>query len=158
MWTKWTAKGNRDAGSSCSCDRRLHWYLAEYLYIILMALIHTAVTMLTSRHALEREKKYHCGGDSWRGGLFTKQLKKRVKAVFLLGCYWCIFHGTGNSAQLCQNVGISGGGGVWTPQKPPSVRHCTTAHCEPMGPLVISKRSSLILLRHHASSIKLSPD
>jgi len=44
-----------------------------------------------------------------------------VKAVFLLGCYGCIFHGTGNSAQLCQNFGISEG--VWTPQTPPSVRH-----------------------------------
>jgi hypothetical protein len=26
------------------------------------------------------------------------------------GCYGCIFHGAGNSAQLCQNFGISGGG------------------------------------------------
>jgi hypothetical protein len=42
--------------------------------------------------------------------------------VFLLGCYGCIFHGAGNSAQLCQNFGISGGGGSfeWIP---PSVRH-----------------------------------
>jgi hypothetical protein len=47
-----------------------------------------------------------------------------VKPVFLLGCYECIFHGTGNSAQLCQNFRISGGGGrVLTPQTPPSVRH-----------------------------------
>ena len=23
-----------------------------------------------------REKKYHCGGHRWRGGLFTQQLKK----------------------------------------------------------------------------------
>ena len=51
-----------------------------------MALIHTSVTMLTSRHVLEK-KKYGCGGHSRRGGLFTKQLKKLVKAVFLLGCY-----------------------------------------------------------------------
>jgi hypothetical protein len=43
--------------------------------------------------------------------------------VVLLGCYGCIFHGTGNSAQLCQNFGISGGGGGWTPQTPLSVRH-----------------------------------
>ena len=73
--------------------------------------------MLTSRHALDR-KKHHCGGHSWRGGLFTKQLKKWVKAVFLLGCYGCIFHGTGNSAQLCQNFGISGGGGFEHPKAP----------------------------------------
>jgi hypothetical protein len=33
-----------------------------------------------------------------------------VKPVFLLGCYGCIFHGTGNSAQLCQNFGILGEG------------------------------------------------
>jgi hypothetical protein len=32
---------------------------------------------------------------------------KWVKLVFLLGYYGCIFHGTGNSAQLCQNFGIS---------------------------------------------------
>jgi len=86
-----------------------------------MALIHTSLTMLTSRHALER-KKYHCEGDSWRGGLFTKQLKKWVKAVFLLGFYGYIFHGTGNSSQLCQNFGISGGLNTPNPS-PPSVRH-----------------------------------
>jgi hypothetical protein len=32
-----------------------------------------------------------------------------VKHIFLLGCYRCIFHGTGNAAQLCQNFGIWGG-------------------------------------------------
>ena len=63
--------------------------------------------MLTARHVLERKKNATVGGGhSWRGGLFTKQIKKLVKAVFLLGCYGCIFHGTGNSAQLCQNLGI----------------------------------------------------
>jgi hypothetical protein len=35
------------------------------------------------------------------------------------GCYGCIFHGTENSAQLCQIFGISGGGG-FEPPKPPS--------------------------------------
>jgi hypothetical protein len=83
MRTKWNAKGNRDAGYSCSCDRELHRYLAEYLYGIVMALIHTSVIMLTSRHALEG-KKYHCGGDSWRGGLFTKQLKKMSESRILV--------------------------------------------------------------------------
>ena len=82
--------------------------------------------MLTSRHALERKKNTTVGGHSWRGGLFTKQLKKLVKAAFLLGCYGCIFHGTGNSGQLCQNFGISGVGGFEHPKPPPpSVRHCT---------------------------------
>ena len=66
----------------------------------------------------ERRNTTVGGSHSWRGGLFTKQLKKWVKAVFLVGCYGCIFHVTGNSAQLCQNFGISGGG-VWTPQTPP---------------------------------------
>jgi hypothetical protein len=33
-----------------------------------------------------------------------------MKPIFWLGCYGCIFHGTGNSAQLWQNFGISGGG------------------------------------------------
>jgi hypothetical protein len=74
------------------------------------------------RHVMPwRKTKYHCGGDSWRWGLFTKQLKKWVKVVFLLGCYGRIFHGTGNSAELCPNFGISGEG-LNTP-KPPSVRH-----------------------------------
>jgi len=30
MSTKWTTKGNRDAVSSCSCDRRLHRYLRKF--------------------------------------------------------------------------------------------------------------------------------
>jgi hypothetical protein len=34
---------------------------------------------------------------------------KWVKPVFWLGCYGCIFHGSGNSGQICQNFGISGG-------------------------------------------------
>jgi hypothetical protein len=34
----------------------------------------------------------------------------------------CIFHGTGNSARLCQNFRIISGGGVWTPQTPLWVR------------------------------------
>jgi hypothetical protein len=41
---------------------------------------------------------------------------KWVKPVSWLGCHGCIFHGTGNSAQLCQNFWISG---EWTPQTPP---------------------------------------
>ena len=51
-----------------------------------------------------------------------------MKAVFLLGCYGCIFHGTGNSAQLCQNFGISGrgGGGFEPPQTLP--RYATVSH------------------------------
>jgi hypothetical protein len=55
---------------------------------------------------------------------------KWVKPVFLLGCYGCIFHRTGNSAQLCQNFGISGG---WfeTPKPPPSVCHCSEQQSAP---------------------------
>jgi len=30
MRTQWTAKGNRDAGSSCLCDRGLHQYLRNF--------------------------------------------------------------------------------------------------------------------------------
>ena len=30
MRTQWTTKWNRDAGSSCSCDRGLHWYLRNF--------------------------------------------------------------------------------------------------------------------------------
>ena len=87
-----------------------------------------------------REKKYHCGGHSWQGGLFTKQFKKRVKAAFLLGCYGCIFHGTRNSAQLCQNFGISGEGGVEHPNPTPplSVRHWLTPH-----PFILCQHTSV---------------
>jgi hypothetical protein len=48
-----------------------------------------------------------------------RSIWKWAKPVFLLVCDGCIFHGTGNSAQLCQNFGISEGG-----VEPPSVRHC----------------------------------
>ena len=54
-----------------------------------------------------------------------------MKAVFLLGHrvttqlqltnipkYQSIFYGNGNSAQLCQNFGISGVGGLNTPNPP----------------------------------------
>jgi len=30
MRTQWTTKGNWDVGSSCSCDRGLHWYLRNF--------------------------------------------------------------------------------------------------------------------------------
>jgi hypothetical protein len=68
---------------------------------------------------LGEKKKYHCGGHSWRGGLFTKQVKISDSHI-LLDCYGCIFHGTGNSAQLCQNFGFFfwGGGGFNTPNPP----------------------------------------
>ena len=115
MRTKWTTKGNRDDGSSCSCDRGPHRYLAEYLYGILMALVHTSVTMLTSRYALER-KKYHCGGHSWRGELFTKQLKKMCESRILVRLLRMYFPRNWNSAQLCQNFGISAG--LNTPNSP----------------------------------------
>ena len=80
--------------------------------------------MLTSRHAMEREKNTTVGVIAGEE-VFSRNNKKWVKAVFLLGCYGCIFHGTGNSAQLCQNFGISGAG-VEHP-KPP--RRYATAHC-----------------------------
>jgi hypothetical protein len=47
-----------------------------------------------------------------------RSICKWMKLIYWLSCYGCI-HGTGNSSQLWQNFGISGGG--WTP---PSVRHC----------------------------------
>jgi hypothetical protein len=47
-----------------------------------------------------------------------------MKPIFWLGCYGYIVHGTGNSAQLWQNFGISGRG-VWTPNLP---RYATDWH------------------------------
>jgi hypothetical protein len=45
-----------------------------------------------------------------------------VKFSDVEGCYGCIFHGTGNSAQLCQNFGTTGGGGpLKHPKTNPSV-------------------------------------
>jgi hypothetical protein len=37
-----------------------------------------------------------------------RSIRKWAKWVFLLGYYGCIFHTTGNLAQLCENFGISG--------------------------------------------------
>ena len=98
---------------------------------------------------LGEKKKYHCGGDSWRGGLFTKRLKKWMKAVFLLGCYGCIFHGTWNSAQLCQNLGISGRGGFEHPNPPryaTDTTCCKSQRCAPEdGQMIAPKYVELIL-------------
>jgi hypothetical protein len=47
---------------------------------------------------------------------------KWVKSAFWLCCYGCIFHGTENSAQLCQNFGIWGGGVLNPPNSPPPPR------------------------------------
>jgi hypothetical protein len=45
-----------------------------------------------------------------------------MKPIFWLGFYRCTLHGTWNSAQLCQNFGISGG--VLPPNSPALVHHC----------------------------------
>jgi hypothetical protein len=63
-----------------------------------------------------------------------------VKPV-LLGWYGCIFHGTGNSAQLCQNFGISGVEPPPPPAPNPPVRHrhrlvVTDVSGQHMGPNV----------------------
>jgi hypothetical protein len=63
----------------------------------------------------QRERRSGGGSPPSHG---FRTIFKWVKPVFLLGCYGCIFHGTGNSAQLCQNFGISGGGGCEHPQTP----------------------------------------
>jgi hypothetical protein len=65
--------------------------------------------------------KFSCGQRADRTGMCGlyppsqtfRSICKWVKPVFLLGCYGCIFHGTGNSAQLYQNFRIGVGG---TPQ------------------------------------------
>jgi hypothetical protein len=49
-----------------------------------------------------------------------------VKPIFLLACYGCIFHGTRNSAQLCQNFGITWGRGGSAYQTP---RYATGVWC-----------------------------
>ena len=74
--------------------------------------------MLTSSHALEKKKIPLWGVIAGGEGFSRNNSKKLV--VFLLDCYGCIFHGTGNSAQLCQNFGISGGRGEFEhPKNPP---------------------------------------
>jgi hypothetical protein len=73
--------------------------------------------------ALKR-KKYHCGGDSWWGSLFMKQLKKWVKPVFLLSCYGCISTKLGIRLSFVKISEFRGGGG-WTPETPTSVHHCS---------------------------------
>jgi hypothetical protein len=53
---------------------------------------------------------------------------KWVKTVLLIDCYWCIFHGTGNLAQLCQTFWISRGG-----DKPPKPLRYPTGRCTCYG-------------------------
>jgi hypothetical protein len=53
----------------------------------------------------------------WHASQGFRSIRKWVNPVFLLGCYGCIFHGTGNSARISQNVGIRGGG--FDPPPPP---------------------------------------
>jgi hypothetical protein len=93
---------------------------------------------------------------------------KWVKPILWLGCYGCIFHGTGNSAQLCQNFGISGEGLSPSPHTP-SVRHCYTSPHNATAPnrspssqfscchyplltfilqLAIARNRDVILIRH----------
>jgi hypothetical protein len=55
-----------------------------------MVLIHTSVTMLTSRHALER-KKYNCGGDSWRERPFHEITQKMSESRILVRLLWMYF-------------------------------------------------------------------
>jgi hypothetical protein len=56
---------------------------------------------------------------------------KWMKPIVWLRCYGCIFHGTGNSAQLCQNFGISGGwGGGLTTQTLPLGTPLSTANSQ----------------------------
>jgi hypothetical protein len=51
----------------------------------------------------QRERGFGGGSPLVKG---FRLICKWVKPVFLLGCYGCIFHGTGNFAQFCQNFGV----------------------------------------------------
>jgi hypothetical protein len=53
------------------------------------------------------------------GDLGFRSICNPVRLCQTFGKYRCIFHGTGNSAQLCQKFGISEG-----VEPPPPVRHC----------------------------------
>jgi hypothetical protein len=56
----------------------------------------------------------------------SAQFVNEWNPVFVLGFYGCIFYGTGNSAQLCQNFGISGKGtGFELPTPPPQYAAAT---------------------------------
>jgi hypothetical protein len=69
----------------------------------------------------DRGQRERGSGDGSPLSQWFHSICKWVKPVFWLGCYGYIFHGTGNSAQLCQNFWISGE--VWTPQPPPPLVH-----------------------------------
>jgi hypothetical protein len=59
-------------------------------------------------------KKFSWGWRAEKTGIWGRQppcqvfhsICKWIKPVFWLGCYGCIFHGTGNSAQFWQNIRI----------------------------------------------------
>jgi hypothetical protein len=72
----------------------------------------------------QRERGPGGGSPLVRGSV---QFAIRFDFVKLSGCRGLlriIFHGTVNSVQLCQNLGISRGGGFEHHNPPPSVRHC----------------------------------
>jgi hypothetical protein len=66
------------------------------------------VQQIQLRTEVRGQRECGSGGGSPQG---FRSIFKWMKPVFLLGCYRYIFHGTENSAQLCQNFAISGGGG-----------------------------------------------
>jgi hypothetical protein len=89
--------------------------------------------------------KFSWGKRAERTGIWGRQhpsqgfrsVCKWVKPVFLLGCcYGCIFHGTGNSARLCQNFGISG----WGCLTPPP-RYATSSNCMRPGRWLLDCRT-----------------
>jgi hypothetical protein len=62
----------------------------------------------------------------------------------------CIFHGTGNSARLCQNFGIISGGGGLNPQ---TSLQGTPVSCGKTFP----RNNALFILSHHAFRINAVP-
>ena len=77
---------------------------------------------------LGEKKNYHCGGDSWREGLFTKQLKKISESrilVRLLRMYFPRNWEFGSALSKLRNFGEG-----FEPPNPPSVRHwCRVVSC-----------------------------
>ena len=89
-----------------------------------MTLIHTSVTTLTSRHALER-KKYHYGDKRLRGGLFMKQLKKMSETRILVRLLWMYFPRNWEFGSVLSKLRHFGGEGGLNPPPNPSSRYAT---------------------------------
>jgi hypothetical protein len=80
---------------------------------------------------LGEKKKYHCGGHSWRGGLFTKQLKEMSESRIIVRFLRMYFPRNWEFGSALSKLTTFGGGGVEPPNPP---RYATVFLFSTKGP------------------------